>query len=97
MGQTRTFLTYDNRQVEIKGGDYGWVIDQDEEVKALIAAIESGVTQVRELFICIQAIVAEPMILVHLRGDRSDKPASCFLPEGNSDRGHTYCKRKSGY
>ena len=48
MGQTRTFLTYDNRQVEIKGGDYGWVIDQDEEVKALIAAIESGVTQVRE-------------------------------------------------
>ena len=22
MGQTRTFLTYDNRQVEIKGGDY---------------------------------------------------------------------------
>ena len=48
MGQTRTFLTYDNHQVEIKGGDYGWVIDQDEEVKALIAAIESGVTQVRE-------------------------------------------------
>ena len=42
MGQTRTFLTYDNRQVEIKGGDYGWVIDQDEEVKALIEAIESG-------------------------------------------------------
>ena len=49
MGQTRTFLTYDNRQVEIKGGDYGWVIDQDEEVKALIAAIESGVTQVLSL------------------------------------------------
>ena len=48
MGQTRTFLTYDNRQVEIKGGDYGWVIDQDEEVKALIEAVESGVTQVRE-------------------------------------------------
>ena len=48
MGQTRTFLTYDNREVEVKGGDYGWVIDQDEEVKALIAAIESGVTQVRE-------------------------------------------------
>ena len=38
MGQTRTFLTYDNRQVEIKGGDYGWVIDRDEEVKALIEA-----------------------------------------------------------
>lgn len=36
MGQTRTFQTYDNREVEIKGGDYGWVIDQDAEVKALI-------------------------------------------------------------
>ena len=48
MGQTRTFLTYDNREKEIKGGDYGWVIDQEGEVKALIEAIESGVTQVRE-------------------------------------------------
>ena len=48
MGQTRTFQTYDNREVEIKGGDYGWVIDQDAEVTALIEAIESGVTQVRE-------------------------------------------------
>lgn len=48
MGQTRTFETYDNREKEIKGGDYGWVIDQDAEVKALIEAIESGVTQVRE-------------------------------------------------
>ena len=48
MGQTRTFQTYDNREVEIKGGDYGWVIDQDAEVKALIEAINSGVTQVRE-------------------------------------------------
>lgn len=48
MGQTRTFLTYDNREVETKGGDYGWVIDQDAEVHALIEAIESGVTQVRE-------------------------------------------------
>ena len=41
MGQTRTFLTYDNRQVEIKGGDYGWVIDQDEEVKALKEHVET--------------------------------------------------------
>ena len=48
MGQTRAFLTYDNREKEIKGGDYGWVIDQEGEVKALIEAIESGVTQVRE-------------------------------------------------
>ena len=32
MGQTRTFQTYDNREVEIKGGDYGWVIDNESGV-----------------------------------------------------------------
>ncbi len=48
MGQTRTFMTYDNREKEINGGDYGWVIDQDAEVAALMEAVESGVTQVRE-------------------------------------------------
>lgn len=47
-GLTRTFLTYDNREKVITGGDYGWVIDQKAEVKALTEAVESGVTQVRE-------------------------------------------------
>lgn len=47
-GLTRTFLTYDNREKVIEGGDYGWVIDQKAEVKALIEAVNSGVTQVRE-------------------------------------------------
>ena len=62
MGQTRTFQTYDNREVEIKGGDYGWVIDQDAEVKALIEAINSGVTQVREPVYLYSGYVV-PMIL----------------------------------
>ena len=47
-GCTRTFTTYDGREKTIQGGDYGWAIDQDEEVKGLIAAIKSGETQVRE-------------------------------------------------
>lgn len=47
-GLTRTFLTFDNREKTITGGDYGWVIDQEAEVKALIAAVESGETQVRQ-------------------------------------------------
>lgn len=47
-GLTRTFLTYDNREKVIEGGDYGWVIDQEAETKALMEAVESGVTQVRE-------------------------------------------------
>ena len=47
-GCTRTFITYDGREKTIQGGDYGWAIDQEGETEALIEAIKSGVTQVRE-------------------------------------------------
>lgn len=48
-GLSRTFITYDGREKLIPGGgDYGWVIDQEAETKALIKAIKSGKTQVRE-------------------------------------------------
>ncbi len=47
-GCTRQFVTSLGETVTIKGGDYGWAIDQDEETEALIAAIESGESQVRE-------------------------------------------------
>lgn len=47
-GCTRTFKTYDGREKVIKGGDYGWAIDQEAETDALIQVIKSGVTQVRE-------------------------------------------------
>lgn len=47
-GCTRTFITYDGREKTIQGGDYGWAIDQSAETEALIDAIRSGVTQVRE-------------------------------------------------
>lgn len=47
-GCTREFTTYDGRQITIEGGDYGWAIDQEAETEALIAAVKSGVTQVRE-------------------------------------------------
>ncbi|MDO5134971.1 MAG: peptidoglycan binding domain-containing protein [Eubacteriales bacterium] len=47
-GADRSFLTYDNREVAVQGGDYGWIIDQERETKELAAAIESGETQVRQ-------------------------------------------------
>lgn len=47
-GCTREFTTYDGRQIYVEGGDYGWAIDQKAETEALIRAVESGVTQVRE-------------------------------------------------
>lgn len=48
VGNTRTFRTYNGREIVIEGGDYGWVIDQQAEVDALANAIFSGETQVRE-------------------------------------------------
>lgn len=48
IGISRTFHTYDGRQISLEGGDYGWEIDQSEETQALIKAIENGETQVRE-------------------------------------------------
>lgn len=47
-GCTHEFVTALGKTVRIKGGDYGWAIDQDKETAALIEAIESGETQVRE-------------------------------------------------
>ena len=47
-GCTRTYITYDGREKTIQGGDYGWAIDQEGDTEALIEAIKSGVTQVRE-------------------------------------------------
>lgn len=47
-GCTRTFRTYDGREITITGGDYGWAIDQTAETEALIEAVKSGETQVRE-------------------------------------------------
>ena len=47
-GCTRTFETYDGRTVTVKGGDYGWAIDQERETAALMKAVENGETQVRE-------------------------------------------------
>lgn len=47
-GCTRTFRTYNGREITIEGGDYGWAIDQTGETYGLIEAILSGETQVRE-------------------------------------------------
>ena len=41
-GCTRTFTTYDGRQKTIKGGDYGWAIDQTTETEWLYNAILAG-------------------------------------------------------
>ena len=48
VGLPRTFETYDNREVALSGGDYGWVIDREKEADALYQAVTDQKTQVRE-------------------------------------------------
>ena len=47
-GLTRAFETYDNREITVSGGDYGWVIDEAKETDALYQAVTDRKTQVRE-------------------------------------------------
>lgn len=48
IGTERSFVTYNNREITVSGGDYGWVIDQQKETAALYQAIMDQKTQVRE-------------------------------------------------
>ena len=48
VGTERTFETYDNRQISVSGGNYGWVIDQEKEAEALYQEIISKKIQVRK-------------------------------------------------
>ena len=48
VGTERTFETYDNRQISVSGGNYGWVIDQEKEAEALYQEIINKNTQVRK-------------------------------------------------
>lgn len=47
-GITRSFQTSGGGVVNVGGGDYGWLIDQDEEIAALIPVIQAGQPATRE-------------------------------------------------
>ncbi len=47
-GKDREFETASGKTVTVKGGDYGWKIDQDEETDALLADIREGNVVERE-------------------------------------------------
>lgn len=44
----RTFITYDDREVPLIGGEYGWKIDVEKETDALYDLITKGTVTVRE-------------------------------------------------
>lgn len=47
-GTTRSFRSSSGKQVEVKGGLYGWIIDQEREVESIIRNVKSGDTVRRE-------------------------------------------------
>ena len=48
VGTERTFSTYDNQDITVSGGNYGWVIDQKKETDVLYQDILDKKTKVRE-------------------------------------------------
>lgn len=48
VGTERTFSTYDNQDITVSGGNYGWVIDQKKETDVLYQDILDKKTEVRE-------------------------------------------------
>ena len=48
VGETRSFRTYDGRNITISGGDYGWILDISGETADLMEAVLAGETQIRE-------------------------------------------------
>ena len=47
-GTERDFVTYDNREITVSGGTYGWIIDQSKETDELYQTVMNRETQVRE-------------------------------------------------
>lgn len=48
VGKTRNFVTSVGNTIKVSGGDYGWIINEDEEVKNLISDIKKGQTITKE-------------------------------------------------
>ena len=48
VGTSRPFITYSGRRIEVGGGDFGWVIDQEAETAALTEDIMNAAVKVRE-------------------------------------------------
>lgn len=48
VGNTRDFKTSSGATVKVSGGTYGWLINSEEEVQALIASIKEGQTITKE-------------------------------------------------
>lgn len=48
VGKSRNFTTSMGNSIQVSGGDYGWLIDSDEELQSLITVIKEGQTTNKE-------------------------------------------------
>lgn len=48
VGKIRNFTTSMGNSIQVSGGDYGWLIDSDEELQSLITVIKEGQTTNKE-------------------------------------------------
>ncbi len=80
-GISREFLTYDDRKEQISGGDYGWVIDQEKEVKALEALIKKGAVEVHKpaYIQSAQSRDSNDIGYTYLEIDKKNKQLICYM------------------
>lgn len=80
-GISREFLTYDDRKEQISGGDYGWVIDQEKEVKALEALIKKGAVEVHKpaYIQSAQSRDSNDIGYTYLEIDKKNKQLICYV------------------
>lgn len=80
-GITREFLTYDDRKVQISGGDYGWVINQEKEIKELEELIKKGAVEVHKpaYIQSAQSRISNDIGYTYLEIDKKNKQMICYV------------------
>lgn len=80
-GISREFLTYDDRKVQISGGDYGWVMDQEKETEALEELIKKGAVEVHKpaYIQSAQSRDSNDIGYTYLEIDKKNKQLICYV------------------
>ncbi|MBS5196977.1 MAG: peptidoglycan binding domain-containing protein [Clostridiales bacterium] len=80
-GISREFLTYDDRKVQISGGDYGWVMDQEKETEALEELIKKGSVEIHKpaYIQSAQSRDSNDIGYTYLEIDKKNKQLICYV------------------
>ncbi|MFQ9392987.1 MAG: peptidoglycan binding domain-containing protein [Lachnospiraceae bacterium] len=87
-GKTRSFKTHDGSTVEVSGGAYGWLIDQNAENEQLLSILKDGLQVEREPVYAQTASTRRNCDLgKFLCGGGFEPPASLDVPGRRGDSG----------